>query len=114
MYEYQATMVRWVDGDTCDVTVDLGFRIYHQMRLRLIGIDTPERGQPGYREATEFAAAIAPPGTGMLIRTYMDASDKYGRYLAQVWEWANPGVPVVTKSVNDQLLDRKLAVPYEP
>jgi len=42
-YVYKATIERVVDGDTIDVTLDLGFdvRLYKQ-RCRLAGIDTPE------------------------------------------------------------------------
>ena len=42
-YVYKATIERGVDGDTIDVTLDLGFdvRLYKQ-RCRLAGIDTPE------------------------------------------------------------------------
>ena len=31
-----------VDGDTIDVTLDMGFDILYQQRVRLFGIDTPE------------------------------------------------------------------------
>lgn len=40
---YQATLVKVVDGDTIDVTLDLGFNVLlHNQRVRLAGIDTPE------------------------------------------------------------------------
>ena len=42
MYEYNATIRRVVDGDTVDVTLDLGFDILYNSRIRLHGIDTPE------------------------------------------------------------------------
>ncbi len=42
MYEYACTVERVVDGDTIDVTLDLGFDILHKCRVRLYGIDTPE------------------------------------------------------------------------
>ena len=42
MYEYSATIRRWVDGDTVDVTLDLGFDILYNNRIRLFGINTPE------------------------------------------------------------------------
>ena len=42
MYEYNATIRRWVDGDTVDVTLDLGFDILYNNRIRLYGINTPE------------------------------------------------------------------------
>ena len=41
MYEYAATVERVVDGDTVDVTLDLGFSIQYQARIRLLGINTP-------------------------------------------------------------------------
>jgi micrococcal nuclease len=40
---YNATLERIVDGDTIDVTLDLGFNVkLHNQRCRLAGIDTPE------------------------------------------------------------------------
>ena len=42
MYEYSCEVRRVVDGDTIDVTMDLGFNILHKCRVRLFGIDTPE------------------------------------------------------------------------
>ena len=42
-YVYKATVERVVDGDTIDVTLDLGFDVrLHKQRCRLAGIDTPE------------------------------------------------------------------------
>tara|TARA_R110000787_G_C13179994_1_gene421731 strand:+ start:201 stop:572 length:372 start_codon:yes stop_codon:yes gene_type:complete len=42
-FVYNATLERVVDGDTVDVTLDLGFSVrLHKQRCRLAGIDTPE------------------------------------------------------------------------
>ena len=42
-YIYKATVERVVDGDTVDVTLDLGFDVkLHKQRVRLAQIDTPE------------------------------------------------------------------------
>ena len=42
-FVYQAEIERVVDGDTVDVTLDLGFDVkLHKQRVRLHGIDTPE------------------------------------------------------------------------
>ena len=42
-FVYQAELQRVVDGDTVDVTLDLGFDVkLHKQRVRLHGIDTPE------------------------------------------------------------------------
>jgi hypothetical protein len=43
MYEYRATLLKIVDGDTVDVDIDLGFGVVlSNQRIRLYGIDTPE------------------------------------------------------------------------
>ena len=54
MYEYKAKLVRCVDGDTVDFDIDLGFAVFVRARTRLVDVDTPERGQKDYKEATEF------------------------------------------------------------
>ena len=42
-FVYNAILERVVDGDTIDVTLDLGFNVkLHKQRVRLAGIDTPE------------------------------------------------------------------------
>ena len=42
-FVYNATLERIIDGDTIDVTLDLGFNVkLHNQRCRLAGIDTPE------------------------------------------------------------------------
>ena len=42
-FVYNAILERVVDGDTIDVTLDLGFDVFlHNQRCRLAGIDTPE------------------------------------------------------------------------
>ena len=52
-----ATVLKVVDGDTVDIVDDVRGRL----RIRLLGIDTPETKKPGYTvgcwgpQATEFA-----------------------------------------------------------
>ena len=42
-FVYNAILERVIDGDTIDVTLDLGFSVkLHKQRVRLAGIDTPE------------------------------------------------------------------------
>lgn len=103
-YHYDATITRWVDGDTLDAAVDVGFRLTANLRFRLHGIDTPERGQPGWAEATTYVTHTTPPGTLVQLDTYKDP-DHFGRWLAVVWD--NTGT-----SINQQLLDAGLAKEY--
>lgn len=104
MFNYSATIVRWVDGDTVDMRVDLGFRMFAETRFRLFGIDTPERGAPGYAEATALARQLAPVGGVVRISTFKDP-DKYGRWLADIFT-------AEEHTVNETLLASGYARPY--
>jgi micrococcal nuclease len=117
MWEYKATVIRWVDGDTLDATIDLGFYITMSQRLRLLastgGVNTPEMHS---KLATERALAIealtrvdqlAPPGTLFTARTLKEAThDSFGRFLSQV-------VLFDGRSVGDVLLAEGLAVVWK-
>lgn len=67
---------RVIDGDSLVVLVDLGYRAYLKARIRLLGIDTPERGEPGWAEARDNLAALAPAGAACVVTTV--GPDKYG------------------------------------
>lgn len=106
MYEYNAQVVRWVDGDTVWLDVDLGFRTRHRSPFRLIGVDTPERGKLGYALAIEAVNTWAPVGSTVPIRTYQNP-DKYGRWLVEIaiTGWAQA-------TVNQLLIEAGLAQVY--
>ena len=58
-YFYKVVSIKKVvDGDTVDAEVDTGFRHKCTERFRLTGIDTPERGEPGFKEATQYLAYL--------------------------------------------------------
>ena len=42
MWEYQAEILRVVDGDTVDARIDLGFKVHYNVRVRLHGLNAPE------------------------------------------------------------------------
>lgn len=102
-YRYKAKIVRWVDGDTVDLYVDLGFRQFCSTRFRLYGIDTPERGDALWSAASDFAKNAAPAGSDVVIDVFKDA-DKYGRWLVNI--------NAKGESVNRALVAAGLAVPY--
>lgn len=80
------TVVGVVDGDTVDVAID-----GREVRVRLIGVDTPEsvaRDRPVQcfgAEASAHTAALLPPGTRVRLERDDVGRDRYGRLLAYVW-----------------------------
>jgi len=112
MYEYRARVVRWVDGDTVDLEVDLGFRMSTSTRFRLQGIDTPEVRGPEKEEgkkAAGFCQALLPKGASCIVVT--TKAGKYGRWLARIWACGEDGQRTGL-TVNQQLLEAGLAKVY--
>jgi len=71
-----------VDGDTVHVQLTTG----EEERIRLIGIDTPERGVCGSARATAYARSLASGQHVTLVGDPTQARrDRYGRLLAYVW-----------------------------
>ncbi|TPG34740.1 nuclease [Mycobacterium hodleri] len=80
-----AVVLRVVDGDTIDIRDDVRGRL----RVRLLGIDTPETKKPGYTvgcwgpEATDFAATtMLGQRVALVGDATQDSTDRYGRTLA--------------------------------
>lgn len=82
-YVYKAIVENVVDGDTLVVRIDLGFTVWKELRLRLAGVNTPERGMPGADEATSFVQRALSDVDFIMIKT--NAIDIYGRYVAHVF-----------------------------
>lgn len=84
-FVYQATLERVVDGDTIDVTLDLGFNVkLHKQRCRLAGIDTPESRTRNLKEKVLGKLASARLSE-LCVGTFKIQSlgkGKYGRILA--------------------------------
>lgn len=75
-----ATVLDVIDGDTIDVRFGDG----REARVRYIGVNTPERGEPCYREATDANAALVDGQTVTLVPDISD-TDRNGRLLRYVF-----------------------------
>ena len=121
MYEYKAVVDRVVDGDTIDVTIDLGFSVWKKMRVRMEGINTPESRTRDLEEKKRGLAAkdrlksILEFNNNKCILK-VSGVGKYGRALASVLvESLSPlngedGVTLI--DVNKQLIEEGHAVEY--
>ena len=78
-----------VDGDTLDVG---------KARIRLALVNTPERGEPGYREATSFTAYVClASSTALVDEDDGQTAGSYGRMVGKV--------TCSGKVLNEQLLE---------
>ncbi|MER7108749.1 thermonuclease family protein [Streptomyces sp. NPDC000229] len=79
-------VLRVIDGDTLEVR-GTG-RVVPDgaiARVRLLEIDTPERGECFSREAAARTAELIPPGTRLRSERDVELKDRFGRYLLYVW-----------------------------
>jgi endonuclease YncB( thermonuclease family) len=109
---------RVLDGDTIDVTIDLGFDLYKKERVRVAGVDTPEkRTKDDEEKALGYDAThwLEDKLTGaisgdddLVIRTdLVGGVGKYGRLLG----WLYIGDAEV--SLNEQMIAEGYAFPYD-
>ena len=74
--EHTALVTHVIDGDT--IEVEGGYRV------RYVGIDTPERGEPYYWEALQANRNLV-EGKKIRMEKDVEDKDKYGRLLRYVW-----------------------------
>ena len=107
-----------VDGDTIDVTIDLGFDLYKKERVRIAGVDTPEKRTRNLEEKTLGLDAtnwmkknLEDTINGddeLTIRTELQGGvGKYGRLLG----WLYVGDDNV--SLNEQMIEQGYAWEYD-
>jgi micrococcal nuclease len=93
-----ARVVHIVDGDTLDV--DIGGR---KERVRLFGVDTPERGDRCFDEASEALRLLA--GQDVLLRPDARERDRFGRLLRYLYRTDG-------SSIDAALIDEGLALAW--
>ena len=109
---------RVVDGDTIDVTIDLGFDLFKKERVRVAGVDTPEKRtrdleekELGYDATNWLKEKLDGAISGdddLIIRTELvGGMGKYGRLLG----WLYIGDAQV--SLNELMIEEGYAWPYD-
>ena len=118
-YNFRVTKInKVVDGDTIDVTIDLGFDLYKKERVRVAGIDTPEKRTRNLEEkalgidATNWLKEkLAQAITGddeLTIRTELSGGiGKYGRLLG--WLYIGDG----DVSLKEEMIKQGYAWDYD-
>lgn len=106
MYEYSAKVIKVIDGDTVDLSVDLGFDIWHKIRIRLYGINCPEKNTDLGKVAKAFTTNSLPIDSFVTLKTVKDKAEKFGRILGEI-------TPINgDKTINKLLVENNLAAEY--
>ncbi len=118
-YNFRITEInRVVDGDTIDVTIDLGFDLYKKERVRVAGIDTPEKRTRDLEEKAlgidatnwlkeKLESTIAGDDELSIRTELVGGVGKYGRLLG----WLYVGDSNV--SLNEQMITEGYAWAYD-
>ena len=113
LFHYRANVDRVVDGDTIDVTLDLGFDIQMKGRIRFHGVNAPESRT---RDAVEKEAGLASKRyvedwisaqeNRVIIQTSLDDRGKFGRILGRILSSEGD-------CLNDEMVSLGHATPYD-
>ena len=109
---------RVVDGDTIDVTIDLGFDLFKKERVRIAGVDTPEKRTRNLEEKAlgidatnwlkEKLEGAVNGDDDLIIRTELKGGvGKYGRLLG--WCYIGDG----DISINEKMISEGYAWSYD-
>ena len=107
-----------VDGDTIDVTIDLGFDLYKKERVRIAGVDTPEKRTRDLEEKAlgldatywmkDKLSETIKGDEELIIRTELKGgTGKYGRLLG----WLYVGEDDI--SLNEKMITEGYAWAYD-
>ena len=118
-YNFRVTSIdKVLAGDTIDVTIDLGFDLFKKERVRIAGVDTPEKRTKNLEEKAlgldatnwlkdKLEGAIS-GDDDLVIRTELVGGvGKYGRLLG----WCYIGDSPV--SLNEQMIEEGYAHAYD-
>lgn len=113
LYFYKARCLNVVDGDTVDLEIDLGMKLFIRERVRLYGINSSEIfgvkvGSPEYEAGMKCKNRVNEllSNKAVWINTLKDKQEKYGRYLAIIFFIDNDQYV----NLNDLLVTEGLAV----
>jgi len=115
VYMYNAKCNNVFDGDTCRLTIDLGFGMFmNNKSIRLFGINTPElyKGTLEEKSTGKLARDFLREkivGKDIILYSIKDKEEKYGRILGIIFIKNENGVLV---NINQLLIDEGHATIY--
>ena len=113
-FYYIAEVVKVYDGDTCTCVVDLGFKMSVRIKVRLVGIDTPEIRTKDLEEKKrgfESRDWLKEQILGKKVLLHTSERGKFGRWLGTIW-FLEEDKPLFENSYNKKLINEGHAKEY--
>lgn len=103
----ETKFVRVIDGDTIVVSVD-----GEDERVRLVGINTPEKGYCGFEEASNALELLLEASQVELVEAGVDDRDRYGRLLRYLdINGSDPGLELIRSGLAEAAYDSRTGFP---
>ena len=117
MYEYKIKEItHFVDGDTFDCMIDLGFDILHKIRVRMYGMNTPEsrtrdldEKKRGLESKDKLVEMLTEDHLDFKLILKTKEKGKFGRWLGIVLKRYKDDTEI---DVNQLMIEEGYAVPY--
>ena len=117
MYEYKIKEItHFVDGDTFDCMIDLGFDILHKIRVRMYGMNTPEsrtrdldEKKRGLESKDKLVEMLTEDHLDFKLILKTKEKGKFGRWLGIVIKRYKDDTEI---DVNQLMIEEGYAVPY--
>jgi micrococcal nuclease len=115
LYHYKAEVLSVYDGDTVTLMIDQGMKHFARVKVRMIGIDTPEirtkdleEKKRGYDAKDYLKSRIE--GKTIIVQT--QKKGKFGRWLGVLWEYSEDSEEL-GESLNDEMIRMGHAKAYD-
>jgi len=106
LYHYKAEVLSVYDGDTVTLMIDQGMKHFARVKVRMIGIDTPEirtkdleEKKRGYEAKDYLKSRIE--GKTIIVQTLKKG--KFGRWLGVMWDYKEDAEDL-GESLNDEMI----------
>ena len=114
--EYEAELIKVLDGDTIDCYIDLGFDLKVKKRIRYMGIDTWESRNKELLEAGKFKLISFGTGKfGRVLGEVFVAPDFVGEHITECINNPDSDIDISSDgwvSINDILIEEGHAYDY--
>lgn len=115
LYHYKAEVISVYDGDTVTLMIDQGMKHFARVKVRLVGINTPEIRTTDLEEKERGYAAknfLKDLIEGKTVIVHTVKKGKFGRWLGVLWLYEED-MAELGQSLNDLMIQEGHAVAYD-